>query len=165
MSNYHQDLIFKHPSCANSCNPDGSRGQNYHQTFKIPSILHNEIIQSGEKPETWLLSFHGEWTIHIQNYDSWGGKNHCVVGFYISIDPYYALIQSGSQVDLGGDVEGLVRCYQSPQLNHPRNQNHHSFHSYFSLILPTSSAGNIELAPAGHTEMHILFKLEPMNLC
>lgn len=49
MSNYHQDLIFKHPSYANSCNPDGSRGKNYHQTFKIHSILHNEIIQSGRK--------------------------------------------------------------------------------------------------------------------
>lgn len=37
----------------------------------------------------------------------------------------YSFIQSGSQVDLG-DVEGLVRCYQSPQLNHPLTQCHHS---------------------------------------
>lgn len=48
-----------------------------------------------------------------------GGKNHGGACIYISIDPHYALIQSGSQVDLGGDVEGLVRRYQSPQLNHP----------------------------------------------
>lgn len=58
-------------------------------------------------------------------------KSHCGVGIYISIDPHYVLIQSGSQVDLGGDVEGLVRCYQSSQLNHPLNYNHPSFRSYF----------------------------------
>lgn len=90
-----------------------------------------------------------------------GEKSHCGVGIYISIDPHYALIQSGSQVDLGGDVEGLVRCYQSSQLNHPLTITASVL--IFSLIFPTDSEENAKLAPAGHAEMYVLFKFKTMN--
>lgn len=56
MSNYHQDSIFTHPSYANSWNPDGSPGQNYHQSVKILSILHNEIKQPKKKKKAILTA-------------------------------------------------------------------------------------------------------------
>lgn len=48
---------------------------------------------------------------------------------------HHSLLRSWSQEDLRGDVEGLVRCYQSPQQNHPLTQHHHSPCLIFPLFL------------------------------